>query len=157
MEPGEWEMAMTEAGTLGRIERRDIREAWAHEAADFTPWLAEHLSEFGEALGMDLELQSQEAPVGTFSLDLLARVAGTNRTVIVENQLEPTDHDHMGKFLVFQPRRTGSGRGLHGRGAGREQAPARPTLGAKVGHRGRTWRDARLAAAGSSTGEPHRD
>ena len=94
-------MAMTETGTLGRIERRDIREAWAHEAADFTPWLAEHLSELGEALGMDLELQSQEAPVGTFSLDLLARVAGTNRTVIVENQLEPTDHDHMGKLLTY--------------------------------------------------------
>ena len=87
---------------LGRIERGDIREAWPHEAADFTPWLAEHILELGEALGMELELQSQEAPVGAFSLDLLARVSGTNRTVIVENQLEPTNHDHLGKLLTYQ-------------------------------------------------------
>ena len=86
---------------LGRIERGDIREAWPHEAADFTPWLAEHILELGEALGMELELQSQEAPVGAFSLDLLARVSGTNRTVIVENQLEPTNHDHLGKLLTY--------------------------------------------------------
>lgn len=92
---------MTELPKLGRIEKGDLREAWPHEAGDFTPWLAEHISELGEALGMELELQSQEARVGTFSLDLLARDTGTNRTVIIENQLEPTNHDHLGKLLTY--------------------------------------------------------
>ena len=92
---------MTESSGLGRIERGDLRDAWPLEAADFTPWLAENIAELGDALGLELELQSQEAPVGTFSLDLLARVAGTNRTVIIENQLEPTNHDHLGKLLTY--------------------------------------------------------
>ena len=65
------------------------------------PWLADHISELGNALGLELELQSQEAPIGAFSLDLLARVSGTNRTVIIENQLGPTDHDHLGKLLTY--------------------------------------------------------
>ena len=92
---------MAESSELGRIEKGDLREAWPHEAADFTPWLAGHISELGNALGLELELQSQEAPIGTFSLDLLARVSGTNRTVIIENQLEPTNHDHLGKLLTY--------------------------------------------------------
>ena len=92
---------MAESSELGRIEKGDLREAWPHEAADFTPWLAEHISELGNALGLEIELQSQEAPIGPFSLDLLARVSETNRTVIIENQLEPTNHDHLGKLLTY--------------------------------------------------------
>ena len=92
---------MTVSTKLGRIEKGDLREAWPHEATDFKPWLAEHISELGDALGVELELQSQEAPIGTFSLDLLARVSGTNRTVVIENQLEPTNHDHLGKLLTY--------------------------------------------------------
>ena len=86
---------------LGRIERGDPREVWPNEAADFTPWLSEHILELGDALGMDLEVQAQEAPVGAFSLDLLVREAGTNRTVIIENQLERTDHNHLGQLLAY--------------------------------------------------------
>ena len=93
---------MTETPGLGRIEKVDLREAWSHEANDFTPWLAEHISELGDALGLQLELQSQEAPVGMFSLDLLARDLGTNRTVIIENQLEATNHDHLGTLHIDQ-------------------------------------------------------
>ena len=92
---------MAESSELGRIEKGDLREAWPREADDFTPWLADHISELGNALGLELELQSQEAPIGAFSLDLLARVSGTNRTVIIENQLGPTDHDHLGKLLTY--------------------------------------------------------
>lgn len=55
---------MTETPGLGHIEKVDLREAWSHEAYDFTPWLAKHISELGDALGLQLELQSQEAPVG---------------------------------------------------------------------------------------------
>ena len=92
---------MTQTPGLGRIVMVDLRRAWSHEANDFTPWLAEHISELGDALGLELEVQSEEAPVGTFSLDLLARDTGTNRTVIIENQLEPTNHDHLGKLLTY--------------------------------------------------------
>ena len=58
---------------LGAIQRVDIRGVWPNEAADFTPWLAENMSVLGEALGMDLELDAQEASVGSYSLDILAR------------------------------------------------------------------------------------
>ncbi len=93
---------MTETRGLGRIERiEDLRKAWPHEANDFTPWLAEHISELGDALGLEIELQEQEASVGSFSLDLLARESVTDRTVIIENQLEPTNHDHLGKLLTY--------------------------------------------------------
>ena len=92
---------MTETPGLGRIKQVELREAWPHEANDFTPWLAEHITELGDALGLEIELQEQEASVGSFSLDLLARESVTDRTVIIENQLEPTNHDHLGKLLTY--------------------------------------------------------
>ena len=86
---------------LGQIQRLDLREAWTHEATEFTPWLAQHAGELGEVLVIDLEIESREAAVGAFSLDLLARDAGTGRTVIIENQLDSTNHDYLGKFLTY--------------------------------------------------------
>ena len=86
---------------LARIERIDLRDIWPNEAADFTPWLGEHMSELGEALGLELEMESQEAPVGGYSLDILARDLGRDRPVIIENQLEGTNHDHLGKLLTY--------------------------------------------------------
>ena len=92
---------MTSLPELGRIEELNLRDIWSHEEKKFTPWLAENLSELGQAMGIEFELEAREAPVGTYSLDLLARVAQTNQIVIIENQLEPTNHDHMGKLLTY--------------------------------------------------------
>ena len=91
---------MTTQG-LAKIERIDLREAWPNEAQNFTPWLAENITELGEALGMDLELQQTEAPVGGYSLDILATDLNSNRPVIIENQLEATNHTHLGQLLTY--------------------------------------------------------
>ena len=86
---------------LAKIERVDLRETWEHEAYDFTPWLADNIAELGEALGMELQLQQIEAPVGGYSLDILATDLNSNRPVIIENQLEATDHSHLGQLLTY--------------------------------------------------------
>ena len=87
---------------LAKIERiSNLRDTWPNEAQHFTPWLADNLDQLGEALGMDLEFQQVEAPVGGYSLDILARNLHNNRPVIIENQLEATDHIHLGQLLTY--------------------------------------------------------
>jgi hypothetical protein len=86
---------------LGRLERVSVREAWAHEAQDFTPWLLANASRLGEVLGMDLELKEAEHSVGDFSLDLMGEDTATGEAVIIENQLAKSDHSHLGQLLTY--------------------------------------------------------
>lgn len=86
---------------FGTIKKVNVREIWQHEAQNFTPWLAKNLEKLGEAVGMDLEMIEQEASVGNFSLDILAKDLSTGHNVIIENQFGDTDHDHLGKMLTY--------------------------------------------------------
>ena len=89
--------------SLGRLERVELRDIWLSEASDFTPWLArkENLDILGETLGIDLELEAQERAVGPFRADILCKDIGTDRWVLIENQLERTDHNHLGQLLTY--------------------------------------------------------
>ena len=86
-------------GTLTR--EKDLRSVWEHEANDFTPWLQDHIDLLGEALGLDIEVEGREGEVGGFSVDLYGKETGTGRTVIIENQLDQSNHDHLGKLLTY--------------------------------------------------------
>ena len=86
---------------LSKLELVPVRNIWKDEALDFTPWLAENLHQLGEALHLDLELVQQEAQAGDFYLDILAREVGSQRQVAIENQLEMTDHSHLGQILTY--------------------------------------------------------
>src|SRR4029453_11030 len=86
---------------LGRLEAVDPRLIWAHEAHSFTPWLLENEDRLAEALGIDLELEASEHTVGGYSLDLVGRDITNDAILIVENQLETTDHSHLGQVLTY--------------------------------------------------------
>lgn len=88
---------------LGRLTRVDLRDVWSSEASDFTPWLAreENLAILAETLGMDLELEAQEKAVGPFRADILCKDIGSDSWVLIENQLERTDHGHLGQLLTY--------------------------------------------------------
>ena len=86
---------------IGTLSRVDIREVWPDEARCFTPWLAENADLFGEALGMNLVHEQTEASVGKYSADLVFRDVDTENLVVVENMFGATDHDHLGKLIVY--------------------------------------------------------
>lgn len=88
---------------LDRLQSVELREVWQDEAQHFTPWLAEkeNLNLLSETLGLVLELEAQEIKVGDFCADILCRDVVDGSRVLVENQLERTDHSHLGQTLVY--------------------------------------------------------
>ena len=93
---------------LGRLERiEDLRSVWKNEATDFTPWLQNNIDVLSEALGLDIQLVDREVAVGDFSVDLLGEEPGSSRPVVIENQLERTDHDHLGKLITYSAGKSG--------------------------------------------------
>jgi len=88
---------------LGQLEKVDLRSVWNDEAGDFTPWLAseENLDLLGNTIGIELELDSTEKSVGPFNADILRKDTIDDQWVLVENQLERTDHPHLGQLLTY--------------------------------------------------------
>ncbi len=86
---------------LGKIKKVNLRNIWKNEAQDFTPWLADNLEQIGEAVGLELEFDSKEVSAGPFFADILAKDTGTDKFVVIENQLEKTNHDHLGKCITY--------------------------------------------------------
>jgi len=88
---------------LGRLEKVTLRDVWNDEASDFTPWLAkdENLVVLGDTIGLELELEGQEENVGPFRADILCKDTATGHWVLIENQLERTDHTHLGQLLTY--------------------------------------------------------
>lgn len=87
---------------LGKFSKVNLREIWKHEALDFTQWLAqdENLELLAQELGIELMNARTEVKVGQFAVDILAIDDNENK-VIIENQLEQTNHDHLGKIITY--------------------------------------------------------
>ena len=85
---------------IGKIRRVGLRELWRHEAADFTTWLENNIDVLEDTLDVTLDNVEREQNAGAFSVDLVAKDKA-GQPVIVENQLEPSDHDHLGKIITY--------------------------------------------------------
>ena len=86
---------------LGALETADLRDAWKHEAHDFTPWLAENLDRLASELGVELETVDTEAHVGPYRADIVARTRMDDSRVVIENQLEEANLQHLGQVLAY--------------------------------------------------------
>lgn len=91
-------MALPNIGTLKTLTLRDV---FAHEEREFTPWLAANIHRLSEALDIEIEVDSTEKRVGEYELDILGHVADTDTRVVIENQLGKTDHSHFGQLLAY--------------------------------------------------------
>lgn len=90
---------MQNLGTLEEV--KDLRKIWPHEASNFTPWVADNVDLLADAVGLEITIDETESSVGDFNVDIYASETGTDRKIIIENQLEDTDHDHLGKLITY--------------------------------------------------------
>jgi hypothetical protein len=88
---------------FGYLEKVDLRTAWKNEAHDFTPWLAseDNIKLLGESVDIDLEFVAQEKEVGPYRADILCKDLSDDSLVLIENQLEKSDHTHFGQILTY--------------------------------------------------------
>lgn len=88
---------------LGELKKVDLREYWKHEEYNFSKWLSEekNIELLSDEIGIELVNIQTEAPSGRYSVDILAEDEETKRKVIIENQLETTNHDHLGKIITY--------------------------------------------------------
>jgi hypothetical protein len=86
--------------SIGKIRRVPLREVWKHEAHDFTTWLEENTDALSDVLDFTLSGVERERSAGDFNVDLVGEDE-QGRTVVIENQLEKSDHDHLGKVLTY--------------------------------------------------------
>ncbi|WP_077728241.1 DUF4268 domain-containing protein [Methylocaldum sp. 14B] len=85
---------------IGKLQRVSLREVWKHEARDFTQWLQDNIDVLNDILDLNLVNVDREQSAGSFSVDLVAEDEGGG-TVIIENQLEKSNHDHLGKLITY--------------------------------------------------------
>jgi hypothetical protein len=88
---------------MAKLNKVDLRQQWTHEARDFTKWLSEpeNLDLLSDEIGIGIELIQIEANVGRYNVDVLAQEENTGRKIIIENQLETTDHNHLGQLITY--------------------------------------------------------
>ena len=98
-----WHFKHLMSEKLGYLQPVELNDIWPDEAQDFTPWLAEeeNLIRLGKTLDMDLELEAQEINVGKFRADILCKNTGDDSWIVIENQLERTNHKHLGQILTY--------------------------------------------------------
>jgi RecB family endonuclease NucS len=85
---------------IGKIRRVALREVWRHEALDFTTWLELNADVLSDALGVTIDNVERERSAGSFSVDLVGEDE-SGHAVVIENQLERSDHDHLGKLITY--------------------------------------------------------
>ena len=95
-------------GEIEKLQRVPLREVWRHEAYDFTQWLQENLDILNDTLDLELTSAEREQAAGSFSIDLVAE-NNDGQIVIIENQLEKSNHDHLGKLITYLSAREASG------------------------------------------------
>ncbi len=88
---------------LSALEKVDLRDVWSSESQDFTPWLAQeqNLNLLAKTLNLDLEFEASERNVGPFRADILCKEMNSDNWVLIENQLEISDHAHLGQILTY--------------------------------------------------------
>ncbi len=92
---------LSEMADVGRLRKVPLREVWSHEATEFTPWLVQNPDLLGEALGLDIEFTRSEQQVGPYSVDIIGKDLTHDSVLIVENQLEKTNHTHLGQLITY--------------------------------------------------------
>lgn len=86
---------------LGKIEVLNPLDIWKKEEDDFTPWIAENVEALSDVIGISISIEQIGKQVGGYELDILGKVEGSDKMVVIENQLGPSDHDHLGELITY--------------------------------------------------------